>query len=188
MKTKTFLITFLFLFSLVQFGIAQEIEMTKDTTKTNLDSGEVFVFVEVNPVYPGGDEARLAYLRDNISYPQEAKEQGIQGTVYVTFVVEKDGRITNIVIARGIGGGCDEEAYRVVANMPKWIPGRQRGVPIRVQYSMPIKFSLTGYEPYKKPIKELTKKELKAQEKQKKKEEKARTKMEKKANKAAVNL
>ncbi len=176
MKTKTFLITFLFLFSLVQFGIAQEIEMPKDTTETNLDSGEVFVFVEVIPEYPGGDQARLAYLRDNIKYPKKAREQGIQGTVYLTFVVEKDGNVSSVKVLRGIGGGCDEESVRVVSNMPKWKPGTQRGRQVRVQYSMPIKFTLAGDEPN-----ELSKKELKAQQKQKKKEEKERAKLEKEA-------
>jgi protein TonB len=71
-----------------------------------------------------------------------AKESGIQGTVYVTFVVEKDGSITDVRVLRGIGGGCDEEAVRVVKNSPKWSPGKQRGKPVRVQYNLPVKFIL----------------------------------------------
>jgi len=105
---------------------------------------EIFVFVEDQPGYPGGDEARLKYLRDNIKYPEMAKESGIQGTVYVTFVVEKDGRISNVKILRGIGGGCDEEAMRVIKGMPKWKPGKQRGRPVRAQFNMPIRFILQG--------------------------------------------
>jgi len=105
---------------------------------------EIFVFVEDQPGYPGGEEARLKYLRDNIKYPEMAKESGIQGTVYVTFVVEKDGRISNVKILRGIGGGCDEEAMRVIKGMPKWKPGKQRGRPVRAQFNMPIRFILQG--------------------------------------------
>ena len=71
-----------------------------------------------------------------------ARESGIQGVVYVTFVVEPDGSISNVRVIRGIGGGCDEEAIRVVKMMPKWIPGNQRGKPVRVQFNMPIKFTL----------------------------------------------
>ena len=101
-----------------------------------------FIIVEQYPEYTGGDEARLTFLRNNIKYPQAAREIGIQGTVYVNFVVEKDGSITQIKIIRGIGGGCDEEAMRVVQMMPKWKPGKQRGKEVRVAYDMPIKFTL----------------------------------------------
>ena len=103
---------------------------------------EIFVIVEQVPEYPGGDEARLNFLRNNIKYPQMAREAGIQGTVYVNFTVEKDGGITQVKIARGIGGGCDEEAIRVTKMMPKWKAGKQRGKEVRVSYNMPIKFTL----------------------------------------------
>ena len=73
-----------------------------------------------------------------------AKESGIQGTVYMSFVVEKDGHITDVKVVRGIGGGCDEEAVRVIKSMPNWKPGKQRGRSVRVQFSMPIKFTLAG--------------------------------------------
>jgi len=103
---------------------------------------EIFLIVEQTPEYPGGDEARLNFLRNNIKYPQMAREAGIQGTVYVGFVVEKDGSVTQVKIMRGIGGGCDEEAIRVTKLMPKWKPGKQRGKEVRVSYNMPIKFTL----------------------------------------------
>ena len=103
---------------------------------------EIFTVVEEQPAYPGGEEARMKYLQESIKYPEEAKELGIQGRVFVTFVVEVDGSITDVRVLRGIGGGCDEEAVRVVKNMPKWIPGKQRGVPVRVQFNLPIKFTL----------------------------------------------
>lgn len=103
---------------------------------------EIFTVVEEQPAYPGGEEARMRYLQETIKYPEEAKELGIQGRVFVTFVVEVDGSITDVRILRGIGGGCDEEAVRVVRGFPKWVPGKQRGVPVRVQFNLPIKFTL----------------------------------------------
>jgi TonB family protein len=103
---------------------------------------EVFTVVEEQPVFPGGDEARIKFLQSKFKYPEEAKELGIQGIVYITFVVETDGSITDIKVLRGIGGGCDEEAIRIIKNMPKWIPGKQRGVPVRVQFNLPVKFNL----------------------------------------------
>ena len=105
---------------------------------------EIFVFVEDQPGYPGGDAARIKYLQKNITYPEMAKESNIQGTVYVTFVVEKDGRITSVKVLRGIGGGCDEEAVRVIKKMPSWKPGKQRGRAVRVQFNMPVRFVLAG--------------------------------------------
>lgn len=107
-----------------------------------IEEQEIFQVVESMPEFPGGEEARIQFLRDNIKYPQMARESGIQGTVYVTFVVEPDGRVTGVRVLRGIGGGCDEEAVRVVKAMPRWIPGKQRGKPVRVQFNMPIKFTL----------------------------------------------
>ena len=103
---------------------------------------EIFTVVEEAPSYPGGDEARIRFLQENIKYPQMARESGIQGTVYVTFVVEKNGSVTDVKVLRGIGGGCDEEAIRVIQAMPPWNPGKQRGKPVRVQFNMPIRFVL----------------------------------------------
>ncbi|MCD4665966.1 MAG: energy transducer TonB [Bacteroidales bacterium] len=102
----------------------------------------IFMVVESMPCFPGGDVARIKYLNESIKYPEMARESGIQGLVFVTFVVEKDGSVSNVKILRGIGGGCDEEAIRVIKNMPKWIPGKQRNVPVRVQFNMPIRFVL----------------------------------------------
>ncbi len=105
---------------------------------------QIFTFVETQPAYPGGDEARVIFLRENIKYPEIAKESNIQGVVYVGFVIERDGSITNVKVLRGIGGGCDEEAARVVKAMPKWSPGKQREKPVRTNFSIPIKFTLSG--------------------------------------------
>ena len=106
------------------------------------DEAQIFTVVESMPGYPGGEAARIKYLNNNIKYPQMARESGIQGRVFVTFVVEKDGRVTDVRVLRGIGGGCDEEAIRVIQNMPNWQPGKQRGKPVRVQFNMPILFKL----------------------------------------------
>lgn len=98
--------------------------------------------VQKEPRFPGGDQARLQFLIDHIRYPSAAREVNIQGTVFVSFVVEKDGSITNISLLRGIGGGCDEEAMRVVGLMPRWEPGCQLNKPVRVQFTLPVKFIL----------------------------------------------
>jgi len=94
------------------------------------------------PEFPGGLSQLYAFLGKNIKYPQLAKETNIQGTVFVNFIVEKDGSISNVTILRSIGGGCDEEAIRVVQAMPKWKPGMQMGEPVRVSYNLPVKFTL----------------------------------------------
>jgi periplasmic protein TonB len=103
---------------------------------------QVFVVVESMPSFPGGNAELLKYLNSNLKYPALAKEMGISGRVFVSFVVEKDGSVTDIQILRGIGGGCDEEAIRVVKSMPKWIPGKQRNIPVRVRFNLPVKFTL----------------------------------------------
>ncbi|MGM0612909.1 MAG: energy transducer TonB [Bacteroidota bacterium] len=115
-----------------------------EVDEPEVEEEEVFTVVEEQPSFPGGEEARRKYLRDNIEYPQMARESGIEGTVFVTFVVEPDGSITDVRVLRGIGGGCDEEALRVVRNMPEWEPGKQRGKEVRVQFNMPIRFKLQG--------------------------------------------
>jgi len=120
-----------------------EIKVNLTDKGTVSDSSEIFVMVEDNPSFPGGQEARIKFLVENINYPNLAKEQNIQGTVYLQFVVEKDGRITHVKVLRGVGGGIDEEAVRVTKAMPNWNPGKQLNKPVRVQFNMPIKFVLS---------------------------------------------
>ena len=108
-----------------------------------ITTNDVFAVVENPPSYPGGDEARIEFLVNNIIYPGSARKNNIHGTVYISFVVGIDGSISDIRVLRGIGGGCDEEAVRVVGLMPNWIPGTQKGKPVRVQFNMPIKFKLS---------------------------------------------
>ena len=102
----------------------------------------IFTEVEQMPEFEGGMEALMNYLSENITYPQEAKEKGIHGKVFINFVINVDGSIDNVKVLRGIGGGCDEEAVRVVSSMPNWSPGMQRGKAVRVSYNIPIKFTL----------------------------------------------
>jgi len=104
----------------------------------------VFMIVEEMPSFPGGETERNKFLAENIVYPQQATENGIQGTVYVSFVVDSKGNVTDVKVLRGIGGGCDEEALRVVKMMPPWHPGKQNGKTVRVLFNMPIYFKLQG--------------------------------------------
>jgi periplasmic protein TonB len=100
--------------------------------------------VEQMPTFPGGEAEMMKYIQKNVQYPQVEKEAGISGTCYVTFVVEKDGNITDVKVLRGVSGGpgCDREAVRVVKSMPNWKAGRQNGREVRVQFNLPIKFTL----------------------------------------------
>jgi TonB family protein len=125
-----------------QHGKPAKSEMMKD------DSGnEVFTEVEEPPKFPGGEEARIKYMVSSIKYPDEARKKGVQGTVFITYIVEPDGSITHAKVLRGIGSGCDEEALRVINGMPKWEPGTQKGKAVRVQFNMPIKFALANEGP-----------------------------------------
>lgn len=118
------------------------------TVKVKDDSGkEAYTIVEVMPQFPGGEKARLKYMIGSVKYPEEAKNKGIEGVVYVSFIVEKDGMISNVKILRGIGGGCNEEALRVVKGMPKWLPGKAKGKPVRVIFNMPLKYALDKDKP-----------------------------------------
>ena len=92
------------------------------------------------PAFPGGEEAMFEFIRDNIKYPPAARDAGIKGRVYIQFVVDKKGKISNVEVLRGIGGGCEEEAMRVVEMMPKWTPGEQAGRKVSVIYRLPFKF------------------------------------------------
>lgn len=104
----------------------------------------IFTVVEESAMFPGGQEELMKYISENLRYPQQAREEGTQGLVYVTFVVEKDGSLTDIRILRDLGNGCGEEAVRIVKTMPKWIPAKQRGKEVRMQYNLPVKFTLAG--------------------------------------------
>ena len=96
--------------------------------------------LEVMPEFPGGNEAMVKFLQENVVYPEKAKKKGISGKTFVSFVIEKDGSITDVKVARGFDKSCDAEAVRVVKSMPKWTPGKAKGQPVRVNFTMPFVF------------------------------------------------
>ena len=114
------------------------------TAGSSKDDGRVFDVVEEQPRYPGGTNALMTYLRDNIKYPAEAAKAGIQGKVIVQFVVGKDGTVRDVKPIRNISPELDAEAVRVVAAMPKWVPGYQRGEAVNVRYTLPVNFRMDG--------------------------------------------
>jgi TonB family protein len=101
---------------------------------------DVFVIVEVMPEFPGGEKALRTYIANNINYPDDCKLNGVQGRVYVQFVVDAHGKIVNPRIARGVHPSLDAEALRVIGALPDWKPGTQKGVPVKVSYTVPINF------------------------------------------------
>lgn len=114
------------------------------TVGASKDDGRVFDVVEEQPRYPGGTNALMTYLRDNIKYPAEAAKAGIQGMVIVQFVVGKDGAVRDIKPVKSVSPELDAEAVRVVAAMPKWVPGYQRGEAVNVRYTLPVNFRMDG--------------------------------------------
>ena len=120
---------------------AKEVIAT-EPEKPKEEENKVFDVVEQMPSYPGGMGALMQYLSSNIKYPAIAEENGIQGRVICTFVVERDGSITDVKIAKSVDPSLDKEAMRVVSKMPKWIPGKQNGSAVRVKYTLPVTFRL----------------------------------------------
>lgn len=118
-------------------------DLFKDEGEDSDEKQKPFAVVDNQPRFPGGEEARMQYLIDNIEYPKEALSEGISGTVYVQFIIEADGSITNAKVLRGIGGGCDKEALDVIESMPDWEPGKKDGQPVRMQFNMPIRFAFS---------------------------------------------
>jgi len=103
---------------------------------------EIFLVVEEFPRFPGGPDALSGFLTNNLRYPQTAREQSIGGTVYLSFIINTDGSIDSIKVLQGVHWSLDEEAMRVVRDMPKWDPGKQRGKPVKVQITMPFRFRM----------------------------------------------
>ncbi|MDP4185512.1 MAG: TonB family protein [Bacteroidota bacterium] len=116
-----------------------DIEVKKEIVQ---EEEKPFLAVEQMPEFPGGMEQLVKFLRKNLKYPVIAQEMGIEGTVVLTFVVSKTGNISNIKVIRSIGGGCDEEAQRIVKIMPPWKAGKQNGNAVPVQFTLPVKFVL----------------------------------------------
>ena len=106
------------------------------------EENKVFDIVEQQPLFPGGPAALMKYLSENTKYPVVAQENGVQGRVTVQFVVEKDGSISDVHVLRGVDPSLDREAVRVVKSMPRWTPGKQNGINVRVNYRVPVLFRL----------------------------------------------
>lgn len=116
--------------------VKEEVEEEEEQT--------IFIVVEESASFPGGIQEMMNFIKNNLKYPQQARETGTQGKVFVSFVVEKDGSLTDVKVLRDIGSGCGEEAVRVVKSMPKWKPAKQRGKPVRMQFNLPVAFTLAG--------------------------------------------
>ena len=158
---KAIMNTMIILFALAMcVGCGQSSEQKEDSVPTDvakgkeqvqvqaededtLENGEqVFRVVEVMPKFPGGDAELLKFIAKNVKYPQESQEKGEQGRVICSFVVTKDGTLTNYKVLRGISPALDQEAVRVLQMMPRWTPGTQKGEPVAVKYTVPITFKL----------------------------------------------
>ena len=126
--------------------VKYDLRLQKDDSDESNTSGKPFDVVEQMPQFPGGPAALMEFLSKNVKYPQEAYKNGIQGRVIVTFVINKDGSISDAKVVKSVDPQLDEEALRVVHSMPNWIPGRQNGEPVNVKYTVPITFKLQGNE------------------------------------------
>ena len=139
------------------FAYASETEKTTPAVKSTIETGEkavessdpkkvftgkVYDLVDEMPSFPGGPAELMKWLSSHVQYPAIAIESCIQGTVIVAFIVEPDGSVSNAKLVRSVDPSIDQEALRVVGQMPKWNPGRRAGVPVRVRYCLPIKFKL----------------------------------------------
>ena len=118
--------------SAVQVSIEEEVDLEE----------EIFMVIEEDPEFPGGTDSLMAFIQRNLRYPEEAKRNKIEGKVFISFIIEADGSVSNIKVLRDIGSGCGAEAVRVVKMMPKWKPGKQRGKAVRTQFNLPIQFVL----------------------------------------------
>lgn len=124
------------------YAIIEYNEMTNQVSNNSAGEDQIFTVVEKAAEYPGGMPALAEYLMTNLKYPSQARMQGIEGSVYVSFVVEKDGSIGNVSVIKGISNECDEEAARVVSGFPNWAPGEQNGKVVRSRFTIPIKYAL----------------------------------------------
>ncbi len=140
--TKSFL---LFIIGFLLLHVTSQAQVIQDSSVANEEivGGEIMTYVEQMPEFYGGNEKLYTYVVENLKYPDLAKENKIEGTVYVSFVITKEGRITNVTqVNKALGWGLDEEAIRLVKSMPDWRPGKQNGKPVNCKFNLPIKFRL----------------------------------------------
>jgi TonB family protein len=134
--------------TIIHLNNGQIVKLNNSQTRSLINQSfeaqpKVFMFVQQMPSFPGGEDALTKYLHENIHYPKVARENAIQGTVVVQFIVGPDGKLRDFtIVSKKLGGGLEEEAIRLVKAMPDWIPGRQNGKTVNVQYSLPIRFVL----------------------------------------------
>lgn len=121
---------------------SSEMETMKGKTEKQVAEKKVYTIPDQMPEYPGGEKALMEYLKTNIEYPARAREERIEGKVYVSFTILPSGEVHDVTVVRGIGGGCDEEAARVVSEMPNWSPGYENNIAVEVEYHLPISFTL----------------------------------------------
>ena len=127
-------------------------DLNAKAPETGEDSGEPvinletfpYVNVEQKPEFEGGPQAMMQFIYKNVVYPSAARDQGKQGKVYVSFIIDEEGNVTNVEIVKGAEKHLDKEALRVITKMPKWKPGKQRGVPVKVKYTIPVNYTLKG--------------------------------------------
>ncbi len=128
--------------------LSENVKPVKQTVTMKLNSGkvmyteEIYFVVEKMPEFPGGESALLKYLQKESKYPSEALKGGVGGTVFVSYIIDTNGVVTKAKIIRSVGHGCDEEAIRVINNMPRWKPGYHKGNRVNVKMNLPVKFVL----------------------------------------------
>lgn len=127
------------IFSCLLIGVMTTTFCKSETVKP-LTKDTIMATVEEPPKFPGGYDALKNFIAKNIKYPEIAGNSTVSGVVYVSFVVEKDGSIGDVMVLKSIGGGCDEEAVRVIKSMPNWTPGKQKGQNVRTKFTIPINF------------------------------------------------
>ena len=143
------------LLSMVMCGLvfcaaAQNVDTAKDSVKHGWvhnpegedDDGSIPVDYDTDPIFPGGVEALYKFIYDNLQYPQEARERELTGKVYVTFTIKEDGTVDNVMVLRDIGGGCGQEAVRIIKSLPKWEPGKYKNKPIAINLNVAVTFAL----------------------------------------------
>ncbi len=116
-------------------------EVTSEPAET-VDDSHIWDTAEKMPEFPGGEEALMKYLKNHLKYPESAKENDKEGRVIVQFVVDKNGKVNNVEVVRGVDAALDSEAVRMVSEMPEWTPGEQNGKPVNVKYTLPVLFKL----------------------------------------------
>lgn len=141
MRFPSFLLICWFLFCAGLHAFSQNAK-TPAAPASRADTLQVHSIVDEMPKYPGGEKELIKYLRTEVKYPKKALKKGVEGIVFISFVVGRDGAIKNLQVLKSLGSGCDEEAVRLIKSMPKWTPGKKGNTPVDVQFYLPVRFKL----------------------------------------------